>query len=65
MTSLVLIALTWTLVGLCVGLVVGWTIRLANADAAPAAWTDDVDRFLQAETSKLSVSGPESVAPTA
>jgi hypothetical protein len=41
------VALTWMLLALAVALVGARGIRLADASSAPAAWTDEVDAFLQ------------------
>jgi hypothetical protein len=45
-----LIALAWTLLACAVAAVVGNGIRLADEDVAPAAWTDEIDAFLQRST---------------
>jgi hypothetical protein len=47
MPWIALAGLTWVLVALAVAAVVGRAVRLADQDAAPAAWTDEIDRYLE------------------
>jgi hypothetical protein len=47
-----LVALAWLLLACAVAAVVGHAIQLADEDAAPAAWTDEVDAFLQRSTTR-------------
>jgi hypothetical protein len=57
-----LVALTWMLLALVVALVAARGIRLADASATPAAWTDEVDAFLQRHSAGAAVqpaTGPQ------
>jgi hypothetical protein len=47
MTWILLAGLAWVLLGFAVAAVLGRAVRLADQEAAPAAWTDEVDRYLE------------------
>ena len=47
MTWILLAGIAWVLLGLAVATVVGRAVRLADEEAAPATWTDEVSRFLE------------------
>jgi hypothetical protein len=38
--------LAWLLLSFAFAAVLGRAVRIADEDAAPAAWTDEVDQFL-------------------
>ncbi|MGY1846846.1 hypothetical protein [Blastococcus sp. SYSU DS1021] len=50
MTWLLVIGLSWTLLALGAAVVVGRGIRSANTPAAPAAWTDEVEKHLRQQS---------------
>jgi hypothetical protein len=50
MTWLLVAALGWVLLALPVGLLIGRGIGIADRRAAPAPWTDEVERFLREQT---------------
>ena len=51
MSWILLTGLAWVLLAVAVAAIVGRAVALADRHEAPAAWTDDVDRFLEQHAS--------------